>query len=110
MSVKNIISQADFTAMKNEFDNTIVSKLGTQKTSSVWWSYDNLVDYLALIEDEAKKKGLTLTGVNFNMVAQTTGAKSLSLALTPTYRDGDSKASNQADQSGSILNKGIVRY
>jgi len=128
MSVpKNIISLTEFLAMKASFDSNIKPELGTNLTKSVWFSLENLENYLAYIKKEATNNNIEVSGIRFHMVAKTKDTKQLTLALTPTYEsnakqvDFDPVLSTQnkpktlesietdprkADESGSILNRG----
>lgn len=86
MSVpKNLISLTEFLDMKKVFDASIKTKLGSQETKSVWFSFENLKDYFAYVEKEAASNNIKVSGIRFHMVADTKDKKQLTLALTPTY-------------------------
>ncbi len=130
MSVpQNLISLKEFNEMRDEFNSTIKSKLGTQETESVWWSFQNLKDYIDYIEKEARNNNILISGIRFHMVAQTLDKKQLTLALTPTYLSNDkhidfdpvlSKDNSptdlkilesnitKSDELGAILNRGTL--
>ena len=103
----NLITKSKFNAMKSEFDNSIRVKLTTQETESVWWSIDNLRNYLDEIEEDGTNDGITVSGVRFYMVANTdTPAERLTLAIRPTSEnDAGQKITVE---NGKILNKGLT--
>lgn len=126
---KNLISLAEFMDMKKIFDESIKIKLGSQETRSVWFSFEDLKEYFAYIENEATAKNIKISGVRFHMVAQTKEKKQLTLALTPTYESNmkhvdfdpihSSKEkpvtlksletdTTKTGESGGILNKGYI--
>jgi len=129
MSVpKNLISNAEFSAMKKSFDSSIKTKLGSQETQSVWFDFENLKEYFAYVEKAALANNINVSGIRFHMVAQTKDKKQLTLALTPTFEsnmkhidfdpihsskekpatlksiEADTKKSEEV---GGILNRGI---
>ncbi len=128
MSVpQNLISLKEFNEMRDEFNQSIKTKLGTQETDSVWWSLTDLEDYFDYIKKEARANSLSISGVRFHMVANVNGTKQLTLALTPTYEknsvhvDFDPKLSDnnsyfeikeqeenslKSEEKGGVFNKG----
>lgn len=130
MSVpKNLISLTEFLDMKKSFDSSIKTKLGSQETRSVWFSFENLQAYFAYVEKEATANKIKVSGIRFHMVAQTKDKKQLTLALTPTHEsnakhiDFDPVHSSEdkpvtlkslesdvqkSEELGGILNKGVV--
>lgn len=129
MSVpKNLISLTEFLAMKASFNNNIETKLGSNLTKSVWFSLENLEEYLAYVKKEATNNKIFISGIRFHMLAKTKGTKQLTLALTPTYENNskhidfdpvfsktnDPKTleslktdTSKASENGGILNRGI---
>lgn len=86
MSVpKNLISLAEFLDMKASFDSNIETKLGSNLTKSLWFSFENLEEYLAYVKKEASNNNIEVSGIRIHMVAKTKDTKQLTLALTPTF-------------------------
>lgn len=83
----NLISVKQYKDMKASFDTNIKGRLGNHETNAVWFSFDNLKAYLSYLEDEAAKKGITISGLNLQMIASSGAAEKLSIAFTPTYDD-----------------------
>jgi hypothetical protein len=126
---QNLITFQEFNDMRSEFDSSIRTKLGSQETNSVWWTFENLKEYFDYIEAAANNNRIEISGIRFNMVANTTGNKELTLALVPTYLDTNSNHIefdptlstsnspttltdidndlNKSNQSGAILNRGV---
>ena len=125
----NLISVKEYKAMKDAFNTTIKGKLGSQETDSVWFSFDNLKEYLAYLEDESAKKNLLISGISFQMIATDDAAKRLTIALTPTFEDNGKQtafdlnhsstdspmpiedinsSSNNFESTSSILNRGNI--
>jgi len=127
----NLISLKEFNEMRDEFNSSIKVELGSQETESVWWSFDNLKEYIDYIEDAANKKNIDISGIRLHMIAKTEGDKNLTLAFVPTFNndtgehidfdpifssnnDPETLASLKNDmlrvnQQGGIMNKGVVR-
>jgi len=102
---KGIISLKEFDDMKNSYNTNIRSSLGNHTSDSVWWSIQDLRDYLNLIESEGTNDRIQVSGVKFNFTAKEDPDKKLTLALRPTF---DERGVNKTYQAGSILNKGDV--
>lgn len=86
MSVKDhLISDAEFKSMKDSFDKTIKKKISQQLTESVWFPFEDLKEFFKLVEKHATDHNTKVSGIRFNMVAQTKNKKRLTLALTPTF-------------------------
>ncbi len=98
-----LISLKEFNDMKNSFNINIKSSLGNHISETVWWSIQDLRDYLDLVESEGSAARLVISGVNFNFTAKDDSAKKLTLALRPTINE---RGVNKTYQSGSILNRG----
>ncbi len=124
----NLISVKQYKEMKASFDTNIKGSLGNRATNSVWFSFDNLKNYLAYLEDEAAKKGLTVSGLDLQMIASSDASGRLSIAFTPTFNDNGverdfdlvhsslnnpepidniNAGSPNYDATASILNRGI---
>ena len=130
MSVpQNLISLKEFNEMRDEFNQSIKTKLGTQETDSVWWTFDNLKDYFDYIEKEATQNNISISGIRFHMTAKTRESKQLTVALIPTYEknaehiDFDPVLSeknkpidlknlessiSKGEELGAILNRGVT--
>lgn len=100
---KGIISLKEFNDMKKSFDTNVKTSLGNHTTDMVWWSIQDLRDYLDLIESEASDNNVDISGVSFVFIAKEDADKKLTLALRPTYTE---KGVFKTYQAGSILNKG----
>jgi len=126
---RNLISLTEFLAMKASFDSNIESKLGSNLTKSVWFSFENLEAYLAYVKKEASNNNIGVSGIRFHMIAKTEDTKQLTLALTPTYESNNSHIdfdpvfsdvnkpktlqsletdTNKASETGGILNRGTM--
>jgi len=101
---KGLISLNEFNDMKSSFNKSIKNNLGTHTSDSVWWSIQDLRDYLDLIESEGANERLEISGVSFNFIAKEDTDKKITLALRPTYNE---KGGTKTFQAGSILNKGL---
>ena len=83
------INLATFRNMKNIFNETIKSNLDEQYSDSTWQDFNDLKEYVDFIENEAKNKGITVSGIRFHFVAEEDNKKQLTIALVPTFTDGD---------------------
>jgi len=82
----NLISISEFKDMRASYKTNV--RVGNQ-TTSVWFPLDNLKEYLAFVESEAKAKNIPISGIRFHFIAKTDADKKMNLALTPTYiKDG----------------------
>jgi hypothetical protein len=126
----NLISLKEFNEMQDEFNSSIKAELGSQKTESVWWSFDNLMEYFDYIKDAADDKNIDISGIRLHMIAKTKEDKNLTLAFVPTFNNDAGEhidfdpifssdnnpvtlASLENDmlkvnQKGGIMNKGII--
>lgn len=86
----NLISITNFEDMRKSFEDNVRS--GDQ-TTSVWFSLDNLKEYLTFVENEAKTKNIPISGIRFHFIAKTDAEKRMSVALAPTYSKGDKEIS-----------------
>lgn len=86
----NLISISEFKDMRASYDSSV--RVGDQ-TTSVWFSLDNLKEYLAFVESEAKAKNIPVSGIRFHFIAKTDADKKMNLALAPTYSKGGKEIS-----------------
>jgi len=123
-----LISLKEFNEMKNSFNNNISTNLGSNKTDSIWFDFDNLKEYFAYIENEAKANSIDISGIRFHMIAMKDGDNELTIAMSPTFNDGREHIdfdptqssdkqpatfkslegnTSKANRAGGIMNKGV---
>ncbi len=82
---KHIISKEEFSKMKSIFDEKIKPNLGENYSESTWQSLQDIKEYIAFIEEEAKANMINISGIRFHYVAKEDGKQQLSFAMAPTY-------------------------
>ncbi len=83
------INLATFRNMKNIFEANIKPNLGDHYSDSTWQDFNDLKEYIEFVEKQAKSKGITVSGIRFHFVAEEDNNKQLTIALVPTFTDGD---------------------
>jgi hypothetical protein len=81
------INLGTFRNMKTIFNEDIKPNLGENYSDSVWQNLNDLKEYIAFIETQAKDKGINISGIRFHFAAQEEN-KQLTIALIPTFNDG----------------------
>jgi len=122
------INLATFRNMKNIFETNIKSNLGDHYSDSTWQNFDDLKEYIDFVEKQAKNKGITVSGIRFHFVAEEENNNQLTIALVPTFTDGDKeidfdpffssdntpkrlsdieKGSELCEENGSIMDRNV---
>jgi len=83
------INLATFRNMKSVFNEKIKPALEENFSDSTWQDFNDLKEYLAFVEEQATNKGIALSGIRFHFVATEDGDNQLTIALVPTYQDGE---------------------
>lgn len=88
---KNLISIKEFKEGKEHYKKHF-SEVDPQKyTRSVWFSLENLKEYIKYIEEKSAEKGISVSGISFNFMSNDEQPIKLNLALCPTTETLNSK-------------------
>jgi hypothetical protein len=71
------------------------TKTADNQTKAVWFSLNDLKEYIAYVESEAKAKNIAVSGIRFHFIAENNSPEAINLALCPTYESADSKGATQ---------------
>lgn len=125
---KNLLSIADLKEGLENYKKGISSR-PENTTQAVWFSLENLKEYIDYIEKNANDKNIPVSGIRFHITASNEGAYRFSLALCPTTEVNGKqmsfdplyseigkpkdlneilKNSENADKGSSILNYGSI--
>ncbi len=87
-TLKDSISISEFSSMQDSYVSHVRS--GDQ-TKSVWFDIDTIKEYIGFIENEAKTKEISISGLRMYFIAKTDTERAMNVALCPTYTDKNSK-------------------
>ena len=81
---KNLISYKDFKKGIENYKKDIPSNNSNQ-TKSLWLSLDDLKEYLVFIEENAKIKDISVSGIRFHLTSDTGNNGKINMAVCPTF-------------------------
>ncbi len=85
---KDLISINDFSEMQDSYVSHVRSK---DQTKSVWFDIDTIKEYISFIENEAKNKEITISGLRMYFIAKEDVNRAMNIAICPTYKDKNSR-------------------
>jgi hypothetical protein len=77
------------------YESGFNTKTADNQTKAVWFSLNDLKEYIAYVESEAKAKNIAVSGIRFHLIAENGSPEAINLALCPTYETADSKGATQ---------------
>jgi hypothetical protein len=77
------------------YESGFNTKTADNQTKAVWFSLNDLKEYIAYVESEAKAKNIAVSGIRFHLIAENGSPEAINLDLCPTYETADSKGATQ---------------
>jgi hypothetical protein len=81
---KNLISYKELKKGIENYKKDIPSNNSNQ-TQSLWLSLDELKEYIAFVEENAKMKDISISGIRFHLTSDSGNNGKINMAVCPTF-------------------------